>query len=497
MVDDSDDTSAKAARVTRGPASEPSAGLTIERTFVLTFAIISALAAVSNQIRIGSLRTPEVGGLLFNPGPRFSDLQDVVRAAVSGVPYGQVTSAGTTTGPAYPPGVLPLMLVFDRLGVEGAKIAVITATAITLAVLCAIVLNRGRARYLQVTSAMVALSAVIATSLVLDYYAAVVVIAGAIAAAAITAGGRVPLLRAMATPVVLGTSMPLIFAIDRLNVDILVMQCMAIAASLIAVRRRTTAAVVIGVAIALKTYPVWYLIADTHRPGRWGRIVLALITGAGLSLWGLSTTAYSYREALAAFNRSVQYFEQVYVIQESGMPYGASFLTSLRILYRDAGHADHAAFVSSIYPDWKALAPVAVAIVAAIAIAADTPAWCRLLTVICALMIFSPNTGMYRAAVLVVPIAMWLFDVTARGAGHRLSRWEVAMAIAAGAGLAPLTFWAIRGFEIIYLTSQTVLAPFVYGALMGTALIVGMQRRGLLLTRADDSRGDELPVPAS
>ena len=459
------------------------------------------LAAILHQLHIGTLKTPVVGGFIFNPGSRFSDLRDVIWWSISGYPYGQVLPDTTTVGPAYPPGVFPAMFVFNELGVVGSQVAIIGSTAICLGLLCGVVLRRGRDRAIRIVSGVTVAAWIVTTSFSLDYYAVVLCIASSVAVLATVLGKEREIIESIAMPTLIGTCMPVVFAIDRLNIYLLVMQLVALSAVLVTCQRRTLAALAIGVAIALKTYPIWYLITDTYAPGRLRRMAVACVTGAGITIWGLLTTNYSLREAIDGFNRSVQYFEHVYIVQESGMPYGASLLTSLRIIYRDLGRPDHTALVASIYPEWKTLAPIAVGLVAVIVIAMRTPGWCRLMSVVCALMVFSPNTGMYRAAVLVVPVAMWLYEVRIRDTGRSISRWETALGVSIGVGLAPLTFWTVTGFPIIYLTSQTVLAPFAYGAVMVLARVVGMQRRGVTITgsRRHHTRIPELshdPTPS-
>ncbi len=73
------------------------------RAVVFTMAGMSLLASLSVWCRLQTIHGTLFGGLLFDPGMRFSDLRDLVNAAASGIPYGAETATGTTYGPSYPP----------------------------------------------------------------------------------------------------------------------------------------------------------------------------------------------------------------------------------------------------------------------------------------------------------------------------------------------------------------------------------------------------------
>jgi hypothetical protein len=290
-------------------------------------------------------------------------------------------------------------------------------------------------------------------------------------------------------PVLLGASFPIAFAVDRMNVDIVILQLMTLALLLLRRGHGNMAAVAFGTAVAVKIYPIYFAIADFRDRGRLARLGIAAITGITITFLGFLTMDYPLRDAIDGFNRSVVYFEQNYIIASSGMPYGASLLSALKILFIESGRTDVNAFTASIYPTWKTFSPVLLGGLAAFTVFMRTAPWCRMMVMTCALLVLSPNTGMYRATMILIPVAMWLGHLGLQQFKQRTTRLEMALACVIGIGLAPLTFWEVMGFEpTVNITSQTLLAPFVYSAVLLAALLVGLQERNIVFRTTVDAR---------
>lgn len=459
-------------------APRPSSASHATSVLAATFASLALLAATALLVRTGSLHSPEFGGLLFGPGARFSDLTDVVSASASRMPYGAAST--NTAGPAYPPGLFGLTYALEHVSLSVARTIVGTLTVLALAALVGFVGMAAWSRGARVASAAVSAGAMCATLAVLDWYAVTAGIAAIIILVAILAQRVVPAApRLVALPVAFGTSLPMIFALDRMNIDVIVFVLVVATLILYQRRRGGLAGVTFGAAIAIKIYPVYLAVADTRKVGRVKRLALAATAAISLTLFGVSTTAYSLRAAVDGFNRSLIYFEQNYIVASSGMPYGASLLTAIRIVYRESGRLDVNDFTARIYPAWKTGSAVAIIALAALTVIVNLPQWSRLVVMVTALMVLSPNTGMYRATLLLVAIAVWLHYLDESRLKRPITALEVCLAASLGAGIAPLTFAQIGGFEpTVNLTTQTLLAPLVYLVVGVVGFLAGLENRG-------------------
>ena len=457
----------------------------IIRLLIAAFAVVSFAASAAMWVSTGSPRSPERNGLLFGPSARFSDLRDLISAGLSGHPYGQVIDGVATAGPSYPPGLFALTRILVEFSEVGAQRALILATGLAIALLAGPIMCAALSRKHQWAAGAIALGMTILTAEMLEWYCVLLMtVAAALTLLLVLSVRREAALTVIGLPILLGASFPVAFAIDRMNVDVVIFQLMTLALLMLRRGHGNVAAAAFGAAVAVKIYPLYFAILDYSERGRIRRAVIAAGTGVTVTTLGLLGMDYSIQEAVSGFNRSVVYFEQNYIIASSGMPYGASLLTAVRILYRESGHTDVNAFTASIYPMWKTWSPILLGVLAAMTVFLRTSAWCRMMVMTCALLALSPNTGMYRATMILIPVAMWIGHLTLRRFQQRATRLEWLLSIFVGVGLAPLTFWEVMGFEsTVNVTSQTLLAPFVYLAVLALAMTVGLQERNLVFSR--------------
>ena len=406
------------------------------------------------------------------------------------MPYGQVLDGVTTAGPAYPPGLFTLTRGLSEFSEASAQRMLIIATGLAIAALAGPIMCAGYGRRDRYVAAALGFASVLLTAELLDWYCVVLMaVAGALLIVVAMSFRVEKALSVVGLPILLGASFPIAFAVDRMNVDIVILQLMTLVLLLLRRGHGNMAAVAFGAAVAVKIYPIYFAIADFRDRGRLARVCIAAITGITITFLGFLTMDYALRDAIDGFNRSVVYFEQNYIIASSGMPYGASLLSALKILFRESGRTDVNAFTASIYPAWKTFSPLLLGGLAAFTVFMRTAPWCRMMVMTCALLVLSPNTGMYRATMILVPVAMWLGHLGLQQFKKRSTRLEMTLACVIGMGLAPLTFWEVMGFEpTVNITSQTLLAPFVYSAVLLAALLVGLQERNIVFRPTFDAR---------
>jgi hypothetical protein len=450
------------------------------RAVVFTMAGVSLLASLSVWYRLQTIHGTLFGGLLFDPGMRFSDLRDIINAAASGIPYGAETATGTTYGPSYPPGAFLVGEFFSHLPTMLPRVILISLTATAVGALFGLVMLRSEDTRRKALAFTTGTTATVVGALTLDIYTLVLALGSTFAIVVLCVGWRSWTLTAcVAMPLVGGLSFPIVFAIDRLNADLLVFQLMTLAVILLNARRGKLAAGAFGIAIAIKAYPVYFAAADPSRHGRWGRAAIALGTALALTAVAVANMEYGPHELVAAFQRSTNYFQQHYIIASEGLPYGASLFTAAVILHFKQGHIDSAAFAASLYSLWKPLSLVMTLGIAAIVMTFRIPAWSRLMVMVCAVITLSPNTGAYRETLLLIPLAMWLAAVP-RDRGHRGCGMTGGIALGATLGIAfaPLTLFQVQWFEpSLNLTSHSILAPLAVSAVLVSALTTGLIER--------------------
>jgi len=441
---------------------------------------VSLLACLSVWFRLHTFNGTLFGGLLFDPGMRFSDLRDIINAATSGIPYGAETVTGTTYGPTYPPGAFVIGEIFSHFPSTFPKLILVSLTAAAVGALFGLVMLRTEDTRRRILAFATGTAATLLGALTLDVYTLVLAI-GSLVAILILFGGwqSWPLTACVALPLMGGLSFPVVFAIDRLNLDLVVFQLMALTVILLNSRHGKLAAGVFGAAMAIKAYPVYFAVADPHRHGRWARITIAGGTAIILTLVAVTNMNYTPQELIAAFQRSSIYFQQHYVIASEGMGYGASLFIAAKIISLKLGNEASVAFATHLYSLWKFAVLIVTLGLAMIVMVLRLPPWCRLMVMVCALISLAPSSGAYRGTMLLVALAMWLAESSRRPSNTRATIViDLMLAVMLGAALSPLTFAQIPWFEpTVNLTSYSLIAPFAVLGVLALALLRGLSDR--------------------
>jgi hypothetical protein len=447
-----------------------------------TFSLVSLAASTALWISTGSLRSPERGGLLFTPLSRFSDLSDLIVFAVSGFPYGHIVDGVATGGPAYPPGTFAFMRILGELSEASARYTVVLIAGAAVAVLAGPVLCAAFGRHKRWAAATIGFSMTLLTSFILDFYGTLLIGFSAVLLLILAMSVRWNLiLHIVGIPMMLGACYPIAFGIDRMNIDVIVFALVALAILLLRRGNGNWAAAALGAAIAMKVYPLYFVVADVSDRGRTLRLLIAVTAGITFTLVGFMTMHYSPSEAKGGFDNAIAYFQEHYIIGSIGMPHSGSLLTTVKIIYQKSGNTSLHLFATSMYSHWRIWSPIALGSLAALTLILRLPPWCRLMVMTSALLVLAPSSGMYRASMVLIPVAMWMGYLALRGRQKPSTRLELLLAALIGIGLAPLTLWRVAGFPAPNdITSQSLLAPMIFSAILITSLLVGLQQRNRL-----------------
>ncbi|MCX6391055.1 MAG: hypothetical protein NTX95_00960 [Actinobacteria bacterium] len=453
-----------------------------ERVLLAMFSLVSLAASTALWSSTGSLQSPERGGLLFTPLARFSDLTDLIAFAVSGFPYGRVVDGVATGGPAYPPGTFVFMRILGELSEVSAVYTVVLMAGAAVAVLAGPVLCAAFNRRKRWAAATIGFSTTLLTSFTLDFYGTLLV--GVSAALLLILAMSVrwnSISHIVGIPMMLGACYPIAFGIDRMNLDVIVFALVALAILLLRRGNGNWAAAALGAAIAMKVYPLYFAVADVNDRGRTVRLLIAVTAGITFTLAGFMTMHYSPYEAKGGFDNSIAFFEEHYIIGSIGMEHSGSLFTAIKITYRESVNTSLHLFATSMYSHWRMWSPVALGSLAALTLILRLPPWCRLMVMTSALLVLAPSSGMYRATMVLIPVAMWMGYLALRGGQKPSTRLELLLAALIGIGLAPLTLWRVAGFPAPNdITSESLLAPMIFSAILITSLLVGLQQRNRL-----------------
>jgi hypothetical protein len=238
--------------------------------------------------------------------------------------------------------------------------------------------------------------------------------------------------RLTATAVLLA-SYPIVFTVDRANVEILVYFFIAAFGVAMAVRRPAIAAVAISGAIAMKLTPLVFAGVFLKKGlRRW----LGLIAGfvAVETFMGLVMLRPSISTSITELKKALSYYNRVFVDGDAGYHFGSSLLGGAKgIVTLFAGKPGRISFGHTFGPVATGVSILGLAAVAVLIGLISRPLWWKLTVATLSLLLLTPVSADYRLIHLFVPLAVFLAD---RDAIPR----ERLIAIGFGFLLVPKTF---------------------------------------------------------
>ncbi len=457
------------------------------RVFVMTFAFTAIVSSLLTYLRTG-VKNPEFGGLLFRPEDRFRDLTNTLEGIRLGNPYSSFTTTSGSVFPfgnVYPPThvalLKPLTFVPDDVAATIVTLALGVGIGLALTITQVVRSEPWRAKPItlwrrggcEAVVCAAAVPAIVVLSHALDYYAVILAITSVIALLFAFAPTQrkvvwlyIPLL------IIFVTCYPTTFALDRLNIDILVFAALS-AAIVLADRRMTLIpAVLFGSVFALKLYPLAFVGNSLARGGQRIRFAIAtIVSAAAFTTLGIGLINTAPVDILTGYAHGLTWFKDTYALGPAGMNYTVSLFNGiLAIVFINDGTYPEA-FANDLYAIWTPLQIVVIVAAIAIAVFARYAPWARWLVTTSAVITFIPATSEYRMVILLIPIALWVRQIThPTRADHQFVVLHALTAGLLGLALAPKTFFTpFLGF----ITTDTVVTPWIMLALLITAGALG------------------------
>jgi hypothetical protein len=474
-----------------GVASGNRLALTAMRAMVVAFALSGLAVAAATYHRTGRYNA-SVGGLLFNPADRFHDLTNTLDGIAVGNPYAPFTSSIGVFFPygnVYPPAHVALLRPLNLLPTNTAITAVSLALVVGILLLVQIAVptrhvlysfGRGFSTFRPRGSHLIALSTIPLVLIVkseLDSYALVI----ALYAVAALGLAFAPF-RFRYAPIQLSLTLtfsacyPVVFALDRMNVDIVVFLLLTLGVATALRRASIAPGLIIGAAAAFKLYPAALVLIVLVRIKRKTRFLVAAIAGAAVSTAvGIRMTGVAADQILVGYTEGLKWFEVTYALGPSGSNYTASLFNGIITWLYALDGAYPLAFAQELYTWWGPLQVGSILGVLAISIFCRYQDWAQWMLACTAIIAFVPATSEYRMVLLLIPIALWLRHLTAPSEQDLKRRFlHIALAALLGFSLAPKAIFApVLGF----ITIDSLVTPGSIVALLLLTLALGWYTR--------------------
>jgi hypothetical protein len=271
--------------------------------------------------------------------------------------------------------------------------------------------------------------------------------------------------RLTATAILLA-SYPIVFTVDRANVEILVYLFIAAFGLALAVRRPAIAAVAISGAIAMKLTPLVFAGVFLKKgQRRWLGVIIALV--AVETIVGLVMLRPSISTSITELKQALSYYNRVFVQGDAGYHFGSSLLGGAKgVVTVFGGVSARRSFGHTFGPIATGLSIVGLGAVAVLIGLVARPLWWKLTVATLSLLLLTPVSADYRLIHLFVPLAVFLAE---RDAIPR----ERLIAIGFGLLLVPKTFdwsfgnaWREFGITVSNIASAGVLIALLIVVLL-------------------------------
>lgn len=276
-------------------------------------------------------------------------------------------------------------------------------------------------------------------------------------------------------------SLPITFALDRGNVDLLVLLILLIAAAALQRRRNFLSAAMFGVAGAAKALPIFYLAAFL-RLGKLRALVFGLAIAAGLTVSafvGFGPFSSIHTQFLE-LRTSLRYQTDLYRNPGVSTPFSSSVMSFLQAVGYAVNGSSGAASVASHIQRYVSLEEiVGTSLLLAYLVFVERSVW-RSASVITIGILLLPEFSGYYSLVYLLP-ALALF-----AEGANFNRRTIGIAILFGLLLAPRAY-AFFGAPPLIDSSVLLTAPLLM-TLAGFVAFDGVAERGGALSIVRDSR---------
>ncbi len=257
-------------------------------------------------------------------------------------------------------------------------------------------------------------------------------------------------------------SYPVLFAVDRGNLELLVFVCLGGFFYSLYVRGSWwVAAIFLGAAIALKLYPATLLVLLLAER-RFRATVLSVLVALGLTvgstimiaLLGHVSVATVLQENIEYLNR----FQHQYVLNGEGIQHGHSLWGLFRLPWFLAG-SPIVGWQMALYGGFAAIVTLAIA---AYSVFRETERWKRVLYAVALALLLPFSSSDYTLLWMYFPLVFFIN-------GRRISSHDTAFVALFGLLMIPLDYWYLAPAEGV--STSVILYPLAMVAMVGFAII--------------------------
>jgi len=436
----------KESRITRKLFTNIFARLSLADAFIAAI-VIGSLVSAFNALRTDGVRASCSPAILFFRSERFSDQSAMLQVAHANRPY--------ELGLQYPPGALPVWRLVSvtpdwmlrwsgmdwiqrhsvlpglhAMGEQACRVPQLVspdvlplaiAGGLELAVIATFLLFSGERLAFRVATGICVTLGVLGVTSLLDWYALILAMAATISLVAIivqvTTGRRVP--SVVFSPLI-ACMYPVIFAIDRGNIDVYVFLLIAIFIVFFLQARRPilavhVSAIILACAIVIKFFPIFLIgLFFRRRSYRLGLITMAVgvIAVYYLSLVG---TSESLLDPLIGIRKNLTTSPSscgVACDPGWGLIFGRSLLAFIQYSGVMLGGTNRfSEWYSLLAPHWSRISLVAVFVGAAILSRRRLPLWVSLGLATSLVMAFNTGGGVYRLSLVLISAVVMIWQL--------------------------------------------------------------------------------------
>lgn len=268
-------------------------------------------------------------------------------------------------------------------------------------------------------------------------------------------------------------SYPVVFAVDRGNLEILTYVLVAAFALCWSSGRRGFAAVALSGAIAMKATPVIFLAFLLPRR-HWKHLTICLLLVLLETLAGLLILRPAMLTSLSSMLDNLSAYNDKYAVGDAGFAFGHSLFGGAKgFVTLILGDEQRRTFSAAAFPIFVVIAIFAHASALVYVLRRRPDFWRGLTVLTCVSLLFMPVSADYRLLLLLAPCALFLND-------RALIRNDRLIAVLFGLAFVPkgFNFLVWESSSTVPMTLSTVLSPIVILALLITVVWSGQVRDG-------------------
>ena len=276
--------------------------------------------------------------------------------------------------------------------------------------------------------------------------------------------GFKPVDRVALVLVLAGFNFPVLYAIDRANIDVFATLFVAAAIVSLQTRRSFSGAIFVGAAAATKIYPAIFLLLLVKRREWWptaAGVGVALI----LTFSSFAVFSYSPLEGTSALAERLSVYTNAYAVGDEGLRFGSSLYGMLKVfLVPDVVSGQEA--IQNLLTAYTAFSILVGLVVIVMLVMLPLAFWEQVTLLTSACLLLPSVSADYRLVLLVVPLALFLREGTT-------TRLSLAVTTCFALLLVPKPYFQVKPPDV---NVGVVVNPFLLLTLMALVAGAGIAR---------------------